>query len=48
MASSVAIELRNISKYFGNNAANKDINLSVNHGEILAIWEKTEVVKPPL
>ncbi len=37
MASSVAIELKNISKYFGNNAANKDINLSVNHGEILAI-----------
>lgn len=37
MASKVAIELRNISKYFGNNAANKDINLSVNHGEILAI-----------
>ncbi len=37
MASKVAIELKNISKYFGNNAANKDINLSVNHGEILAI-----------
>ena len=37
MASKVAIELKNISKYFGNNAANKNINLSVNHGEILAI-----------
>ncbi len=37
METSVAIELKNISKYFGNNAANKNINLSVNRGEILSI-----------
>ncbi|MBE6729472.1 MAG: ABC transporter ATP-binding protein [Ruminococcaceae bacterium] len=37
MGDNVAIELRNISKYFGNNAANKNINLKVNRGEILSI-----------
>ena len=37
MGTNVAIELRNISKYFGNNAANKNINLTVNRGEILSI-----------
>lgn len=37
MGDNIAIELRNISKYFGNNAANKNINLKVNRGEILSI-----------
>ena len=37
MSNNVAIELVNISKYFGNNAANKNINLKVNSGEILSI-----------
>ncbi len=32
-----AIELKNISKYFGTVVANKDVNLTVNKGEILAI-----------
>ena len=32
-----AIELKNISKSFGNNMANKDVNLTVNRGEILSI-----------
>ncbi|MBR2316271.1 MAG: ABC transporter ATP-binding protein [Clostridia bacterium] len=32
-----AIELRNISKSFGSNMANKDVNLTVNRGEILSI-----------
>ena len=32
-----AIELRNISKSFGSIAANKNINLTVNRGEILSI-----------
>lgn len=34
---SVAIELRNISKRFGSVVANKDVNLSVNNGEILSL-----------
>ncbi len=33
----VAIELRNISKRFGSVIANKDVNLSVNNGEILSL-----------
>ena len=37
MGNNVAIELVNISKYFGNNAANKNISLKVNSGEILSI-----------
>lgn len=37
MGENIAIELVNISKYFGNNAANKNINLKVNRGEILSI-----------
>lgn len=32
-----AIELKNISKSFGNKMANKDVNLTVNRGEILSI-----------
>ncbi len=32
-----AIELKNISKTFGNNYANKNVNLTVNRGEILSI-----------
>lgn len=34
---SVAIELKNISKSFGSICANKNVNLSVNHGEILSL-----------
>ncbi|MBE6648890.1 MAG: ABC transporter ATP-binding protein [Ruminococcaceae bacterium] len=33
----MALELKNVSKYFGNLAANKNVNLSVYRGEILAI-----------
>ena len=36
MASVPAIELRNITKTFGSIVANKDVNLSVNRGEILS------------
>jgi simple sugar transport system ATP-binding protein len=32
-----AIELKNITKTFGSVVANKDVNLTVNHGEILSI-----------
>ncbi len=35
--STPAIELKSISKYFGGNAANKNVNLIVNRGEILSI-----------
>ena len=34
---SAAIELRNITKTFGSVVANKDVNLTVNRGEILSI-----------
>lgn len=34
---SAAIELKNITKTFGNIVANKDVNLTVNRGEILSI-----------
>ncbi len=37
MAETSAIELRNISKYFGGKAANKNVSLSINRGEILSI-----------
>ena len=37
MGSKVAIELKNITKTFGSIVANKDVNLSVNRGEILSI-----------
>ena len=37
MNSNVAIKLKNISKYFSGIPANKNINLTINHGEILAI-----------
>ena len=37
MGASTAIELRNITKVFGSIVANKDVNLSVNRGEILSI-----------
>ncbi|MBR3961351.1 MAG: ATP-binding cassette domain-containing protein, partial [Clostridia bacterium] len=37
MDSNVAIELKNISKYFGGIPANENINMQINHGEILAI-----------
>ncbi len=37
MNSNIAINLKNISKYFSGIPANKNINLTINHGEILAI-----------
>ena len=37
MASTVALELKNIRKSFGSVFANKNINLSVNKGEILSL-----------
>ena len=37
MSTQVAIELRNITKTFGSVIANKDVNLTVNRGEILSI-----------
>lgn len=37
MEKAPAIELKNISKSFGNNYANKNVNLTVNRGEILSI-----------
>ena len=37
MSANAAIELKNISKYFGGNAANKNVNLTINRGEILSI-----------
>ena len=37
VSTQVAIELRNITKTFGSVIANKDVNLTVNRGEILSI-----------
>lgn len=37
MNTSVALELKNISKKFGDKYANKNVDLTLNHGEILAI-----------
>ena len=37
MSNKVAIELKNITKRFGDVVANEDISLCVNHGEILAL-----------
>ena len=37
MGSKVAIELKGITKTFGKVVANKNVNLTVNHGEILSI-----------
>ena len=37
MAATAAIELKNITKTFGNVVANKDVSLTVNRGEILSI-----------
>jgi len=37
VANQPAIELRNITKTFGKVVANKNVNLTVNHGEILSI-----------
>ena len=37
MDKQLALELKNISKYFGSLAANKNVDLDVYHGEILAI-----------
>lgn len=37
MGKPIAIELKNIAKYFGEVTANKDVDLTVYHGEILSI-----------
>ena len=37
MGNSVALELKNVSKIFGTKYANKNVDLTLNHGEILAI-----------
>ena len=37
MAAEFAIELKNITKMFGSVAANKNVNLSLKQGEILAL-----------
>ena len=45
MAQNVAIELKKITKSFGGNIANKDVDLKVYRGEILSILVRTAVVK---
>ena len=42
MTAELAIELKNITKTFGSSAANKNINLSLKQGEILALFGKEE------
>ncbi len=37
MSKPIALEMRKVSKYFGSLAANKDVDLTVHRGEILAI-----------
>ena len=37
MNKTIALQMKNISKYFGSLAANKNVDLDVYHGEILAI-----------
>lgn len=37
MVENVALDVRNVSKYFGKVAANKNVNLSVKKGEILSL-----------
>ncbi len=37
MSKSIALEMKNVSKYFGSLAANKNVDLTVYRGEILAI-----------
>ncbi|MBR4866424.1 MAG: ABC transporter ATP-binding protein [Clostridia bacterium] len=37
MANNVAIELKNVTKAFGGNFANRNVNMTVNRGEILSI-----------
>ncbi len=37
MSKSVVLELKNVTKRFGDKCANKNVDLTVNHGEILAI-----------
>ena len=37
MSSAKALELKNVTKRFGQVVANRDVSLSVNHGEILAV-----------
>ena len=37
MENNIALELRGVTKRFGHITANKDVNLTVNKGEILAI-----------
>ena len=48
MNKEVAIELRHITKTFGNVTANKDVDMTVYKGEILAILERTVAARQPL
>ena len=41
-----AIELRNVTKRFGEVVANDNVNLSVRKGEILSILVKTAAERP--
>ena len=41
-----AIEMRGITKTFGSVVANKDVNLTLKKGEILASWERTGRARP--
>ena len=43
-----AIELKNITKRFGNVVANKDDNLTAYRGEILSVLGETEAARPHL
>ena len=37
MKGEIALELKHVTKRFGNVIANKDVSLEVKHGEILAV-----------
>lgn len=45
MAAEFAIELKNITKMFGSVAANKNVDLSLKQGEILACSGRTAPAK---
>ena len=42
-----AIQLKGITKRFGSVVANKDVNLTLKKGEILALLGRTEAARPP-
>ena len=46
--SEAAIELRNITKIFGDVVANDNVSLSINRGEILSVLGETEAEKQHL